>query len=416
MFLYDIALRIYAAGIRLAAGKNEKARLWTEGRKGLFERIEQTIGKDGKIAWFHCASLGEFEQGRPVIEQFRKRYPAYKILVTFFSPSGYEVRKNYDGADYIFYMPIDTHKNARRFIRLVHPEIAVFVKYEFWPNFLKELKANGIKTYVISAIFRPSQLFFKPYGGFYRKILGCFTRLFVQNEESRRLLGTIGVTNVTVSGDTRFDRVHNIAIQNQLSLPVIEKFAGGSRTFIAGSTWEKDDEIVTALALKHRKMKFIIAPHELGEQKIAMLCNILEKGGLKTLRYTRITEKDQPEEAQALIIDTIGILSSVYRYGYCAYIGGGFGAGIHNILEAATFGLPLAFGPNYRNFNEAVELTAAEGARPIRNFEEADEWLTTLENDAALHDRSAEICREYVASHTGACNRILDSNLLADHR
>lgn len=215
MFLYDIALRIYAAGIRLAAEKNEKARLWTEGRKGLFERIEQTIGKDGKIAWFHCASLGEFEQGRPVIEQFRKRYPAYKILVTFFSPSGYEVRKNYDGADYIFYMPIDTRKNARRFIRLVHPEIAVFVKYEFWPNFLKELKANGIKTYVISAIFRSSQLFFKPYGGFYRKILGCFTRLFVQNEESRRLLGTIGVTNVTVSGDTRFDRVYNIAIDRK---------------------------------------------------------------------------------------------------------------------------------------------------------------------------------------------------------
>lgn len=400
--LYNCGIRLMDAGIRCAAPFNDKARLWKEGRRGLFEKLESLESQ--RVAWFHAASLGEFEQGRPVIEAFRERCPEYKILVTFFSPSGYEIRKNYSGADCICYLPVDTPKNVRRFMQLVRPEIAVFIKYEFWYNYLTAMQKAGTRLYLISAIFRQDQIFFKPHGGLFRQALSAFTHLFVQDDSSKRLLHEIGIDRVSIAGDTRFDRVYTIA-SNAKNLPEIERFAQNAPVFIAGSTWPPDEELLLTLIDRYPAVKFIIAPHEIHPSRIEKLRAAIRR---PSLRYTELTPESDLEHAEVLFIDTIGLLSSVYRYGTWGYIGGGFGAGIHNTLEAATFGLPLAFGPRYEAFKEAKELIAAGGARSISNADELIQWFDPLFQSLEATQQSGNSCKQYVLNHKGATQQIID--------
>lgn len=401
---YNIAMLLMELGIRVAALFNPKARKWVRGRRHIFLRLKRYVHKDADIAWFHAASLGEFEQGRPVIERFREKYPDYKILVTFFSPSGYEVRKKYKGADYVFYLPSDTSWNARRFVALVNPKVAVFIKYEFWANYLKYLKKNGTRTFIISSIFQPNSAFFnKWYGHRYRKLLGCFEHIFVQNDESRRLLNAVGIKNVTVAGDTRFDRVYAIATKSK-QLPLVESFAAGASVFVAGSTWPADEELIMQLAERSPETKFIIAPHEIHPERIEKLIASTTR---RCVRFTQLKPEDDLSAAEVLFVDTIGILSSVYRYGRFAYIGGGFGVGIHNTLEAATFGLPLAFGPNYMKFKEARDLIALGGAVSITSFEELNDWFFSLRDDDLEYDMASGRCRDYVKNGRGATAAIL---------
>lgn len=363
VFLYNLGIRVYQFLVAVVSIFNTKAKLFRNGRKGWERHLKDVVKENDRIVWFHCASLGEFEQGRPVIEAFRVKYPDVKILLTFFSPSGYEVRKNYTGADFIFYLPLDTYWNAKRFIDIVNPISTIFVKYEFWYHYLNQLKKRNIPTYVISAIFRDDQVFFKSYGGWYRKFLFNFQHLFVQNEKSKELLASIGVINTTIAGDTRFDRVIANAKVAKV-IPIIEQFVANSKVLVAGSTWPKDEDlIVEYFKTNGQNLKLIIAPHEIHNLNIEKL---RERFGLKTLRYT-IPDECDPSEAQILIIDTIGILSSVYRYGTISYIGGGFGVGIHNTLEAAVFGIPVLFGPNYKRFQEAVELIEIGAAQSVNN-------------------------------------------------
>ena len=350
MWIYNLGLVLYVWAIALASPWHRKAKLWIDGRKGLFRRMKESIDPSARIIWIHAASLGEFEQGRPLIEKIRKEHPEYKILLTFFSPSGYEIRKNYDQADYIFYLPIDTPRKARRFLDIAHPEIAIFVKYEFWINLLTELRRRSIRSYIVSAIFRRNSIFFRPYGGMWRQALESFDVMFVQNEESKRLLAGLGFDNVIVAGDTRFDRVAEIA-KAAKHIDVIERFKGDKRVFVAGSTWGPDEELLIRLINDNPDIKFIVAPHEMDESRMARLAAEI-KGG--TLRYTQCTPHTSYGPKQLLILDTVGLLSSVYSYATWSYIGGGFGVGIHNTLEAATFGLPVAFGPNYQKFKEAI--------------------------------------------------------------
>lgn len=402
--LYNLGVYLMTWGIRLAAPFNSKARLWVQGRRGLFTRLQTAIDPTAPLIWFHAASLGEFEQGRPVIEAFRNTHPDYKILLTFFSPSGYEIRKNYNGADYIFYLPSDTPRNVRRFMKIVRPRIAVFIKYEFWVNYLCALQRHGTRTFIISAIFRPEQSFFRWYGGLMRRVLRVFEHLFVQNETSKSLLAGIGIDRVTVTGDTRFDRVYAIA-QAAQELPAVARFAADNRVLVAGSTWPPDEELL--LSLMHDAaggIKFIIAPHEIEDARIRKM---IAQSGLPALRYTELDTSSDLENARLLMIDTIGILSSVYRYGHWAYIGGGFGAGIHNILEAATFGLPLAFGPRYEKFQEARELIQQGGARSIATSKELLDWFHSLNDNTQAYDRNHRICQEYVLSHKGATEQIM---------
>lgn len=391
--------------IRLASPFNRKAKLWIRGRKGIFKRLRETIDPNADVAWFHAASLGEFEQGRPVIEAFRQKYPHYKILLTFFSPSGYEHRKNYPGADYIYYLPIDTSRNARRFVEIAHPKIAVFIKYEFWSNYLRFLHRSGARIFSISAIFRRKSGFFsKVYGRRYRRLLDYFEHIFVQNEISRRRLRAVGITNVTVAGDTRFDRVHDIARQAKV-IPLLESFASGDKpVFIAGSTWPADEELIIPLINESPKTKFIIAPHEIHEDRIEKLITLTKR---PTVRYTRQEAGADISSAEVLIIDTIGVLSSAYRYARFAYIGGGFGVGIHNTLEAATFGLPLSFGPNYRKFQEAIDLISMGGAASINSYFELKTWFRTLRDHETEYNLAAQRTREYVEKGRGATAIIL---------
>lgn len=404
-FFYNILMSLMSFSIRLASPFNKKARLWIQGRRGIFKRLEEAIDPNAEIAWFHAASLGEFEQGRPVIEAFREKYPDYKILLTFFSPSGYEYRKNYPGADYIFYLPIDTSRNARRFVEITHPKIAVFIKYEFWGNYLRFLHKRGARIFSISAIFRRKSGFFnKWYGRRYRTLLTYFEHIFVQNEASRRRLRAVGVKNVTVAGDTRFDRVYTIATQAKV-LPLLESFASdGKPIFIAGSTWPVGDELIISLMNKSPETKFVLAPHEIHEEKILKLMGSTKR---KIVRYTHMAPDADISSAEVLLIDTIGILSSAYRYGRYAYIGGGFGAGVHNTLEAATFGLPLSFGPNYRKFQETNDLIAMGGACCIHNEKELQDWYEMLRDDQLEYDMASERCREYVQKGRGATEIIL---------
>ena len=403
MWLYNFGLMLYALAIRLVSPRYPKAKLWIEGRKNLFERMADAIDPKARIVWIHVASLGEFEQGRPIIERLRKEYPEYKILLTFFSPSGYEIRKNYSGVDYIFYLPIDTPSNARRFLDIAHPEIAIFVKYEFWINLLTELRHRSVRTYIVSAIFRRNSIFFRPYGSIWRQALESFDTIFVQNEESKSLLAELGFDNVVVAGDTRFDRVAEIASAAK-RIEIVERFRGDERLFVAGSTWGPDEELLIRLMNDNPDVKFVIAPHEMDEGRIARLLGETRGGGI---RYTRCTPQSDFKGTQLLVLDTVGILSSVYGYASWSYIGGGFGVGIHNTLEAATFGLPLAFGPNYQKFKEARDLVTLGAAQPVTTYEELRDWFTPLRTDEELLRKTSRIAKDYTTRHQGATGIIL---------
>lgn len=389
---------------RIAGLFNKKAKLWAAGRKGLMRRIKETIEPGQDIAWFHAASLGEFEQGRPVIEAFCRKYPGYKILVTFFSPSGYEVRKNYEGADYVFYLPEDTSRKAFKFVSIVRPKVAVFIKYEFWANYLRFLKMSGCRTYLVSAIFREDSTFFKWYGAPYRRLLRYFEHIFVQDGRSDYLLREIGLNNVTISGDTRFDRVAKIAAAAK-KLPLAESFKNGGKVFVAGSTWPKDEELLLGLINEFTDTKFIIAPHEIDGERIERMRSGIDR---PSARYTQVSEGDDLSACGVLFIDTIGILSSVYGYGDYAYIGGGFGAGIHNILEAATFGLPLMFGPNYLKFKEARDLIDSRGAVSVAEYDELRENFVYLKEHPDAYAAASEVCSRYVADGRGATDAIMN--------
>lgn len=402
-FFYTAGIYLMDAGMRLAALFNRKARLWAGGQKHILRRMAQQVGEQADVAWFHAASLGEFEQGRPVIEAFREANPGYKILLTFFSPSGYEVRKNYGGADYIFYLPSDTPHNVRRFIRIVRPRIAVFIKYEFWVNYLLALQRSGARVYLISAIFRPGQSFFKWHGGLFRRALKTFDHIFVQNGQSLDLLRGIGIERVSVAGDTRFDRVADIAEQAR-TIPAVERFSEGHEVLVAGSTWPQDEQLLLQMIGTLRDVRFIIAPHEIDSERIERLIGRIDR---PCLRYTRIGEASDPAAAEVLFIDTIGILSSVYRYGRYGYIGGGFGAGIHNTLEAAVFGLPLAFGPNYEKFQEARDLIAQGGAVSVSDAGELEAWLTEMRGDPERYRYASGACSGYILGHKGATGEIM---------
>lgn len=403
MWFYNLGLILYAWAVRLAALRHKKARLWIDGRRDLFRRMRETIDPEARIIWIHVASLGEFEQGRPIIENLRKTHPEYKILLTFFSPSGYEIRKDYKGADYLFYLPLDTSRNARRFLDIAHPEIAIFVKYEYWLNLLRELRRRKVRTYIVSAIFRRNSIFFRPYGGWWRQALETFDVLFVQNEESKELLATLGFDNVLVAGDTRFDRVAEIT-RTAKRIDIIDRFKGDSRLFVAGSTWGPDEELLIRLINDNPEVKFIIAPHEMDEGRIARIIGEVRGG---TLRYTQCTSRTGYGSRQVLILDTVGILASVYSYATWSYIGGGFGVGIHNTLEAATFGLPVAFGPNYEKFKEARDLVTLGAARSVSDYAQLREWFTPLRDNEAFLQKTSRIAKDYTTRHQGATSIII---------
>lgn len=401
-FFYNLGIRTYTLAIRLASPFNEKASLWIKGRKNIEERIGEIDKGEHRLVWFHAASLGEFEQGRPVMEALKKEQPETKILLTFFSPSGYEIRKNYAGADYILYLPADTPRNARHFIESIQPDAAVFVKYEYWYNYLNQLNKRHIPTYLISAIFRKEQPFFKTWGGLHRKMLHFFTRMFIQDEESARLLSSIGIQAFEQTGDTRFDRVKQIADAAK-DIDKVASFLNGAPAVICGSTWPPDEDLLLDyISSDNTPFKWIIAPHEIGENHIK---NILGKCKQKVVRYSQ--EESDVTDAKVLIIDCIGLLSSIYRYGKIAYIGGGFGAGIHNTLEAAVYGIPVIFGPRYQKFNEAVTLIQQGGAFSIHNKTELDELLDSLLQDQAITETAGRQALAYVNSQLGATDIIM---------
>ena len=398
MLIYNLGILLYEWLLRVVALWNSKARQWVDGRRNIFDRMAERISPSDRVVWMHVASLGEFEQGRPILEAIRKAHPDRKILVTFFSPSGYEIRKNYAGADYIFYLPSDTPYNVRRFLDIAHPEMAIFVKYEFWLNYLSQLAERRVKSYLVSAIFRRNSIFFKSYGGRWRRALDTFDQMFVQNDESRELLHSIGFDNVIVAGDTRFDRVAEIA-RAARSVEIVEKFKDDSRLFVAGSTWGPDEDILLPLINANADVKFVIAPHEMDEGRIGRLLRET-KGG--AVRYTQCTPQSDFSGVQVLVLDMIGILSSVYGYASWSYIGGGFGVGIHNTLEAATFGLPIAFGPKYEKFKEARDMVALGAARKVESAEELMAWFAPLCNDSELLARVSATAKDYTIKNQGA--------------
>lgn len=395
-WLYNISMLIYGLLVRLASLFNAKAKLFIAGRKGIFKHISAKFNGNERPIWFHFASLGEFEQGRPVLESIKASKPNEKIIVTFFSPSGYEIRKNYALADGIFYLPLDTISNAQKFVTLVNPKMAIFTKYEFWPNYFNALANQNIPLYIISGIFRPNQIFFKRYGGFYRGVLKCVKHFFVQNEESAALLKSIDINNVDISGDTRFDRVYENA-QAPKNLPLIEKFCGEAPVLIAGSTWPEDEKLLVDLVAKNPDWKLVIAPHEIHEGHISAITDLFPNG----LRFSKLDTTTEIK-SQILIIDNIGMLSSLYQYGQIAYIGGGFGVGIHNTLEAAAFGLPVIFGPNYHKFQEAKDLIEIGAAKSINNTEE----LAAAFEYYVAHE-SGTLAKNYVANKKGATEMIM---------
>ena len=399
---YNTGIRGYQLAIRLAAPFNEKAALWVKGRKNIREKIARIQRKGERLVWFHAASLGEFEQGRPVMEALKAAEPSTKILLTFFSPSGYEIRKNYAGADYILYLPSDIPGNARFFVEQLKPDAAIFIKYEFWYNYLHELHKKHIPVYLISAIFRPGQPFFKSWGTLHRRMLGFFDRLFVQDEESVRLLNSIGIQNAQRTGDTRFDRVKQIAGAAK-EIEKIERFCDGHPVVVCGSTWPPDEDLLLDFINNDTSSyKWVITPHEIGESHIKA---ILEKCKKKAIRYT--DENTSPADCDVLIVDCIGLLSSIYRYGKISYIGGGFGVGIHNTLEAAVYGIPVIFGPKYQKFNEAVNLIREGGAFSIGNGEQLREVLNSLIQTPAIAEAAGQKALAYVNSQLGATEIIV---------
>lgn len=402
--IYNVVLFFYRLFIHAASFFNEKARLFVNGRKNWEIRLKQKTDENARYIWFHCASLGEFEQGRPVIEEIKRRFPEYKIALTFFSPSGYEIRKNFEKADLVAYLPTDTRKNAKAFLNILRPEKVFFVKYEFWYHFISEIKRRNIPLYSVSAIFRPQQHFFKnsPWGKWFRKMLSGFNHLFVQNEVSASLLKDAGVMNFTISGDTRFDRVAAIAAGAR-EIELVEKFKGDSLLVVAGSTWKPDEELLAAFINQSSNMRFIIAPHEVSAANINRIQQLLKK---TALLFSKAQNSDI-QNFEVLIIDSIGLLSSVYRHGNIAYIGGGFGVGIHNILEAATFGLPVIFGPNYKKFKEAVDLVSEHGAFPVESGADLFKALNNLAYGKKQLENASEISKKYVAKNVGATQVII---------
>lgn len=407
--LYTFGIQCYALGVRLAAPFNIKARQMVNGWKETFGRLSVApVGKNN-TAWFHASSLGEFEQARPVLERFHKVYPDYKICVTFFSPSGYEVRKNYLEADFICYLPVDTRANARRFVNLLRPTVVFFVKYDFWFNYLEQLSQREIPTIIFSAIFRPGQYFFKPYGRWFLKSINrCFTHIFVQNEESLQLLKGHGIDHVSIAGDTRFDRVHAIA-QESCRFTEVEDFLQqhpNNKVLLAGSSWEPDEaNIKRYFDCYGEGLTLVLAPHVVAESHINYITELFGKD--RCTRYTQIA--DAKPSSRILIIDTIGILSSLYRYADVAYIGGGFGRGIHNTLEAISFGKPVIFGPNYRKFQEAKDIIALGGGFSYSEYTQLQQILDRLLNDNGQYRQASEVCTQYLAKNLGSAQKILST-------
>ena len=401
--IYSLGIHIYQLGVKLAALFSDKPAKMVKGHREVFGLLESKIDRNARYIWFHAASLGEFEQGRPLIERIRKDYPQYKILQTFFSPSGYEVRKNYDGADIVCYLPFDTPSNVRKFIDLVNPCMVFFVKYEFWQNYLNELHKRSIPVYSVSSIFRPGQVFFRWYGKSYQQVLKTFAHLFVQNQESKKLLAGIGVNNTTVVGDTRFDRVLDICAAAK-QLPLVQKFKGDALTIVAGSSWGPDEDIFIKYFNAHPEMKLIIAPHVVNDSHIK---EIMAKLNRPCIRYTQATEKNV-QQADCLIIDCYGLLSSIYRYGEISYIGGGFGVGIHNVLEAAVYGIPVIFGPNNKKFREAQHLLANKGGFEINGYEDFETLMDKFLADEAYLKQSGKSAGDYVKNNSGAMEKIMN--------
>ena len=438
--MYNIAIYIYLIGVAIGSLFNKKIKKMWRGEREAVDLLKEKVDSTAKYVWFHAASLGEFEQGRPLIEQLKATHPEYKILLTFFSPSGYEVRKNYEGADIVCYLPLDTIRNARRFLRAVHPVMAFFIKYEFWYNYLHILRHRGVPVYSVSSIFRPGQVFFKWYGRNYAKVLHCITHFFVQNEVSLQLLKGIGIDEATVVGDTRFDRVLQIKEQAK-KLPIVEAFKGingkgdackddlsedagkgelsedackdnlsengckGCKVFVAGSSWQPDEDIFIRFFNDHPDWKLIIAPHVIGEDHLTY---ILDKLQMKAVRYTQATEQSAAE-ARCLIIDCFGLLSTIYRYGEIAYVGGGFGVGIHNVPEAAVWGVPVLFGPNNKRFQEAQDLLACKGSFEVTDYDSFNTIISRLISDDKFRHQCGEASANYVKSRSGATDIIMKS-------
>ena len=402
--MYNIAIYLYLLGVAIASLFSKKVKKMWEGERKAIDILKEEVDPNAKYIWFHAASLGEFEQGRPLIESIRKDYPEYKILLTFFSPSGYEVRKDYEGADIICYLPLDTIRNARRFLRAVRPVMAFFIKYEFWYNYMHILKHRNIPAYSVSSIFRPDQVFFKWYGRQYRTVLKCFTHFFVQNNESKELLGKLGITEVDVVGDTRFDRVLQIKEASK-HLPIVESFTkNAKKVFVAGSSWQPDEDIFLKYFNDKKDWKLIIAPHVIGEDHLKQILNHVE--GRKVVRYTQATI-DNVADAEILIIDCFGLLSSIYNYGTVSYVGGGFGVGIHNVLEAAVWDIPVIFGPNNKHFQEAQGLMKANGGFEITDYDSFCEFMSKFENGDEFLKNSGESAGRFVMSLSGASKKVI---------
>ncbi len=411
--LYSLNIFFYGIAIRIASLFHAKANLWVKGRRNLFADLQKKIGNDQKkIAWFHCASLGEFEQGRPLIEKFSKENPSYRILLTFFSPSGFEVRKNYSGAEIVCYLPLDTRGNAKRFIEIVKPDVVFFVKYEFWLNILREIKKKNIPHFLVSAIFRKDQIFFKSYGKIFRDALKGYSWIFTQEKNSSDLLKSISISSVEEAGDTRFDRVREIS-ESAKVIPVAAAFSGeNKKVIVAGSTWPSDEEFLFPSMKKpfEAGWKFIVAPHELGETHLSSIENKLHEAGIPANEIIRFSKADENSVVgkKVLIIDNIGMLSALYHYGKIAYIGGGFGKSIHNILEAAVYGRPVIFGPRWEKFHEAENLLQLGGAICVHDENELKVILNKLVGDDELREYKSIVSYEFVQSNCGATKKIME--------
>lgn len=393
-------------GVAVVSLFNKKVKKMWAGERQAVKVLKEKVDPEARYIWFHAASLGEFEQGRPLIEHLRETHPEYKILLTFFSPSGYEVRKNYEGADIICYLPLDTIRNARRFLRAVKPVMAFFIKYEFWYNYLHILQHRGVPTYSVSSIFRPDQIFFQWYGRQYGRVLKCFTHFFVQNMESKALLSKLGITDVDVVGDTRFDRVLQIKEASK-QLPIVEQFtAHAQKVFVAGSSWLPDEEIFIKYFDIHKDWKLIIAPHVINDEHLSQIFELLK--GRRVVRYTEATEENV-KDAEVLIIDCFGLLSSIYHYGTVSYVGGGFGVGIHNVLEAAVWDIPVVFGPNNKHFQEAQGLMLVQGGFEIKDYQSFRDLMMRFETDASFLQNAGENAGAFVKSRAGATAKVMEN-------
>jgi 3-deoxy-D-manno-octulosonic-acid transferase len=402
--VYNLLIYLYLLGVAIYSLFDKKVRKMWRGERDAFAVLREKVEPNAEYVWFHAASLGEFEQGRPLMERLRKDHPEYKILLTFFSPSGYEVRKNYEGADIICYLPLDTIVNARRFLRLVRPVKAFFIKYEFWYNYLHILRHRKVPVYSVSSIFRPEQVFFRWYGHEYSRVLKCVTHFYVQNETSRRLLGSLGLENVTVVGDTRFDRVLQIRDAAK-ELPIAEAFARGHRVFVAGSSWPPDEDVFIPYFNEHPEWRLIIAPHVIGADHLRQIRSSLK---MPSVLYTETTP-EEAAQARCLIINCFGLLSSIYRYGEVAYVGGGFGVGIHNVLEAAVWDMPVIFGPNNKRFQEAQGLLSVGGGFEVDGKDTFRQTMNRLAGDSEYLAKSSSAAGQFVKGQAGATEKVMEA-------